>query len=116
MASSTKPKREEKEKTEKYKKKESEKSRKEEEKREKMESFENKTFRGQSVLQKHSPLRIKKLLKMIIQKPSRSLSLLSKPLVRFLKEAEKTSSNGELTFSSTDQLSSPFELQSLKTL
>jgi hypothetical protein len=35
MASSTKPKREEKEKTEKYKKKESEKSRKEEEKREK---------------------------------------------------------------------------------
>jgi hypothetical protein len=53
---------------------------------------------------------------MIIQKSSRSLSLLSKPLVRFLKEAEKTSSNGELNFSSTDQLSSPFELQSLKTL
>jgi DNA replication protein DnaC len=78
MASSIKPKREEKE------KKEREKSRKEEEKEgEKMESFENKTFRGQSVLQKHSPLRIKKLLKMIIQKSSRSLSLLSKPLVGF---------------------------------
>jgi hypothetical protein len=92
MASSTKPKREEKEKTE----RENQERRRKREKQ--WRALRTRPLEDKVCFKKKPPLMIKKLLNMFIQKSSRSLSLLSKPLVGFKKKLKRLAHMASLLF------------------